>query len=393
MANNNGRNYREIPRRNVSGNKNRGNYIDVLLIVVVFLLLALGLIMIYSTTAYKSGSEDFFGQFKAVIIGIGVMIFFSIYDIKRVRYLGVIAIFTSLAVTFVLLTPLKMTLNNATRWFKFLGMSVQSADVVKICMIILVAQLLSGERNYFENIKSTLFLIGIPTFFTLLLGVISSNLSSALIIMLIVMSMVFVASPHKYRYLFIGGGGIASAIAVVKMVDMDMIDLGFRGERIKLWLHPEDAALTSSLKIDNFQTIQALYAIGSGGIKGKGIGEGIQKINKIPEAQNDMIFSILCEELGVIGAGILMVLFFVLIYRLFKLAINASCKFDALFITGVMAQITVQSLLNIAVVTNTIPNTGVSLPFISSGGTSVLCLLAEIGMVIGVSRHNKLSMR
>ena len=391
MANNNSS---SRARRNSGGyrtQQKKGNYVDFLMISTVFLLVVFGLLMIYSTTAYKSGNSDFLAQLKAVILGVIIMIVLSLFDIKRIKGLQGYAIITSLAVTFILLTPMKITLNNATRWFKLLGMSVQSAEIVKICMIILMAYILSGKENVFADIKSIIMVLLIPAFFTILLGVISSNLSSALIILLICYSMVFIASPHKLIYLVGGLGGFSLVFGFIKLVDMNVIKFGFRGDRIKMWLHPEDTNLIASLDSDNFQTIQSLYAIGSGGIGGKGIGEGIQKINKIPEAQNDMIFSIVCEELGVIGAGILMMLFFVLIYRLIVLAINASCKFDALLISGVMSQIAIQSILNMAVVTNLIPNTGVSLPFISSGGTSVLCLLAEIGMVIGVSRHNKLA--
>ena len=156
--------------------------------------------------------------------------------------------------------------------------------------------------------------------------------------------------------------------------------LDFRGERILAWLDPEAYASGKG-----FQTLQALYAIGSGGIFGKGLGQSMQKLGFIPEAQNDMIFSIICEELGLFGAIAIILLFLLLIWRFMIVANNAPDLFGALLVVGVMGHIAIQVILNIAVVTNTIPNTGISLPFISYGGSSVMFLLIEIGLVLSVS--------
>ncbi len=157
-------------------------------------------------------------------------------------------------------------------------------------------------------------------------------------------------------------------------------DGNFRFGRIVAWLNPE-----ADSQGTGFQTVQGLYAIGSGGVWGKGLGESIQKLDFVPEAQNDMIFSIICEELGLFGGGAVMILFIMLLWRMMRIASNARDNFSALVVSGVMAHIAVQAVLNIAVVTNTIPNTGVSLPFISYGGSSVVFLLAEMGMVFGVA--------
>ena len=156
--------------------------------------------------------------------------------------------------------------------------------------------------------------------------------------------------------------------------------LSYRGRRVLAWLDP--GAYASSI---GFQTLQALYAIGSGGVFGKGLGESMQKM-KLPEAQNDMIFSIICEELGLFGAIAIMFMFFLLIWRLFVIANNTTDMFGALLVIGVMAHISIQVILNIAVVTNTIPNTGITLPFISYGGTAVIFQLAEIGIALNVAR-------
>ena len=161
--------------------------------------------------------------------------------------------------------------------------------------------------------------------------------------------------------------------------------MGFRSERILAWLNPE---AHSSDK--GFQTVQALYAIGSGGILGKGLGQSMQKLGFLPEAQNDMIFSIICEELGLFGAIAIILMFLLLIWRFMVIASNATDLFGALLVVGVMGHIAIQVILNIAVVTNTIPNTGISLPFISYGGSAVMFLLIEIGMVLSVAKGIKL---
>ena len=153
----------------------------------------------------------------------------------------------------------------------------------------------------------------------------------------------------------------------------------YRLERIAIWRDPESYE-------KGFQTIQGLYAIGSGGLFGTGLGGSIQKLGFVPEAQNDMIFSIICEELGLVGAGILLLLFLVLIWRFFLVSVHAPDLLGSLIAAGVMGHISIQVILNVAVVTNTIPNTGITFPFVSYGGTSILFLLAEMGLVLGISR-------
>ena len=183
-----------------------------------------------------------------------------------------------------------------------------------------------------------------------------------------------------------GAAGIAgAALLVFVIVQMDSSDLSFRGNRILAWLNPEDYATGTG-----FQTLQSLYAIGSGGIFGKGLGQSIQKLGFLPEAQNDMIFSIICEELGLFGGIAVILLFVLLCWRFMVIANNAPDLFGALLVVGVMGHIAIQVILNIAVVTNTIPDTGISLPFISYGGSSVMFLLIEIGLVLSVARGIRL---
>ena len=197
--------------------------------------------------------------------------------------------------------------------------------------------------------------------------------------------MLFVASPEYKRFLLLGAGALAAAALVVFIVTRFTEKLGFRGERILAWMDPE--AYASDV---GFQTLQGLYAIGSGGIWGKGLGQSIQKLGYIPEAQNDMIFSIICEELGMFGAIAIMLMFVLLIWRLVVIANNATDLFGALFVVGVLGHVAIQVILNISVVTNTMPNTGISLPFISYGGSAVLFQMAEIGVCLNVARSIEL---
>ena len=201
------------------------------------------------------------------------------------------------------------------------------------------------------------------------------------------MLMIFVATPDYKRFVIMGLVALVLIISIVWAIfNTSIVEvLGFRGGRILAWRDPEAYAQDKG-----FQTLQALYAIGSGGIWGKGLGQSMQKLDFIPEAQNDMIFSIICEELGLFGAIAIILMFIMLLWRMMIVANNAPDLFGALLVVGVMGHIAIQVILNIAVVTNTIPNTGISLPFISYGGSSVLFLMMEIGLVLSVARRIQL---
>jgi cell division protein FtsW len=210
------------------------------------------------------------------------------------------------------------------------------------------------------------------------------NLSTALICIVIVVSMIIVASPNwkefvKPKYLLM----YAAAMAIVAVAAFAGEDNAYRRVRIQAWLHPED------YPDDTYQTLQSMYAIGSGGLFGRGLGQSIQKTGNLPEAHNDMIFAIVCEELGLFGGLVMLAAFVMLILRLMYVIKNTPDLFGGLVLVGIMVHISVQLLVNIGVVTNTIPNTGVTLPFVSYGGTSLLFLLVEIGMALSISRQQR----
>ena len=212
---------------------------------------------------------------------------------------------------------------------------------------------------------------------------------AAIIIFGIAILMLFVASPDYKRFFLIGGIVIVAAVSfvlVLQSMDPEQLQkMGFRSAHIMAWLAPENYASGTG-----FQTLQSLYAIGSGGLFGKGIGQSMQKLGFLPEVQNDMIFALICEELGIFGGICVIMLFVLLIWRCMVIASNASDLFGALLVVGVLGHVAIQVILNIAVVTNTIPNTGISLPFISYGGSSVMFLLIEMGLVLSVGRGIRL---
>ena len=280
--------------------------------------------------------------------------------------------------------------NGAKRWIRFLGIGVQPADVVKVVVIIVTAVLICSYGKKMHKFRYVLLVIAVTGgLFALLVFVISNNLSSAIIVFLIPCVMTFVAYPGYKIYVALaaaaGAVGVFAYNKLSEMVHIAEAKNDFRFNRLMVWLDPEKYASGTG-----YQTVQALYAIGSGGLFGKGLGKSLQKLGFIPESQNDMIFSIICEELGLFGAVCIILVFMLMLWRIIHVSRNAPDLFGSMLSVGVFAHIAIQVILNIAVVTNFIPNTGVSLPFISYGGTSMVILLCEVGMVLNISSKIKL---
>ncbi|MCR5684896.1 MAG: FtsW/RodA/SpoVE family cell cycle protein, partial [Lachnospiraceae bacterium] len=310
----------------------------------------------------------------------------SRFDYHVLRKLAWPAYGVSCAFILAVLTPLGMTKNGARRWLNIFGLSLQPAEICKLGMIVFFAAFICSNVKRISSLKGfmqTMFLTVLPC---LLVYGVTDNLSTAIIIFCIVYIMLFIASEKSFIYVLGAVAVIALAVLMVYVVENNIIpaDMSFRLSRIKAWRNPEAYASSTS-----YQTLQALYSIGSGGFLGKGLGQSTQKLGYIPEAQNDMIFSIICEELGMFGALAVMLLFILLIWHFLMIANNAPDLFGSLLVTGVMTHFAVQVVLNIAVVTNSLPNTGITLPFISYGGSSTLFLLAEVGIVLSVSRSIK----
>ncbi|MBQ7777239.1 MAG: FtsW/RodA/SpoVE family cell cycle protein [Lachnospiraceae bacterium] len=377
------------------GKKEQAEYFfDYSLLFIVLFLMGFGLIMIYSVSSYEAHAEyddaAYFlkKQLLSSIIGlVAMMVVANIpYHIWR-RFAGLGYIVA--AVLIIMVPFFGVESHGAKRWLPIpgIGLTIQPAEVAKLCMILFLANLVCLMGKSIQKLRGMIFLIITAIPMVIMVWQLTDNLSSAIIILGISVFMIFVASPDYKGFIGIGAVGVAAVAGLVYYISQMAMDenMNFRFKRILTWLNPEAYANDTG-----FQTIQALYAIGSGGILGKGLGQSMQKLGFIPEAQNDMIFSIICEELGLFGAIAIILMFILLLWRMMIIANNASDLFGSLLVVGVMGHIAIQVILNVAVVTNTIPNTGISLPFISYGGTSVLFLMIEIGLVLNVAKRIQL---
>ncbi|MBO4988542.1 MAG: cell division protein FtsW [Lachnospiraceae bacterium] len=370
-------------------------YFDYSLVFIVLFLLGFGLIMVYSASSYEASISEKLNydaayylkkQLQSTLIGIVAMIAVSRIPYHFWERFAVMGYAVSVILILLVLTPLGYEANGARRWLR-VGISIQPAEIAKLAMILFLASFICKLGKGIRSRKGFLLVLGVPLPICALVWFITENMSSAIIIFGIAFLMLFVASPDYKPFVIIGAIGVTVvAVAVFALTQLDASQLGVRGARILAWLDPEAYASGKG-----FQTLQALYAIGSGGIFGKGLGQSMQKLGFLPETQNDMIFSIVCEELGLFGGIAIILMFLLLIWRFMIIANNASDLFGALLVVGVLGHIAIQVILNIAVVTNTIPNTGISLPFISYGGSSVLFLLIEIGLVLSVARGINIS--
>lgn len=376
-------------------------YFDYSLLVIILFLVCFGLVMVYSTSYYsgmrlKNPDPAFYLKKQIVSTGLGMFVFlFCIFFDYRFYYkLAPIMYFGAVFSVLLILTPLGMEINHARRWIKIGPFSIQPAEICKLAIIIAISSFVVYVGKGIDKWRNLFVVGGLTMVPTAMILFITKNLSSAIIIFGIGFVVYFVATKRYWPFAVMVTLGVAAIVAFIMYIHyyVDPVtagveideDTNFRMMRILAWRHPEEYASGKG-----YQTLQALYALGSGGFFGKGLGQSIQKLGFIPEAQNDMIFSVVCEELGLFGGICLVLLFVMMIWRFMVIALNAPDMLGFLLVVGVAAHIAIQVILNIAVVTNVIPNTGITLPFISYGGTSVMFLLAEMGIVLNVSRHIK----
>ncbi|MBQ6639221.1 MAG: FtsW/RodA/SpoVE family cell cycle protein [Lachnospiraceae bacterium] len=358
--------------------------------------------MIYSASAYQSnikfGNSMYFlnKQVMAAVMGFVLLAILTFIPPKVYRMIpSWVYIAAAFALMSLLLVPgIHITSHGATRWIKIGPLpQFEPVEVVKLLIIIFYARTITKKQKDMDTWLG-IFMPLIPVVaLCVFIYFVSRNLSSALIVFIIPVLMITIVAKDRKKIFLIWAALIVAAgliLGIIYLVDRfsDGSFSSFRIGRILAWWHPEKYGSD-----EGFQVLQALYAIGSGGLFGKGLGESVVKIGDISEAQNDMIFSIVCEEIGIFGALCLILLFAILIHRLFVIAGNTRDLFNAMLVIGILSHIAVQVILNIAVVTNTVPNTGVSLPFISAGGTSVLLFLAEIGIALAVGRTIQIDRR
>ncbi len=367
--------------------REKADYYDYNLLAVVILLICFGLVMLYSTSAYeantKFGDDMYYFRRQAIISLASVMVAVIISRIDYhilIKLSGFIFVLAFILMALVK-SPLGVTVNGARRWLK-IGIQFQPSEIAKIAVIAYLPVVIISMGRKAKSLKAVAVLLFLGALQAGGAYILTDNLSTGLIIGGITVILIFISHPKTAPFLATAGVG-AGILAIFIGYLAATIDnsQSFRIRRVLAWLRPEEYAADGG-----YQVMQALYAIGSGGLFGKGLGNSAQKLGTIPEAQNDMIFSIVCEELGIFGGVMLLLLFAYLLYRLFFIAQNARDLYGSLIVTGIFVHIALQVILNICVVINVIPTTGITLPFISYGGTSVLFLMAEMGIALSVSR-------
>lgn len=383
------------PQKPVSSQKKARTtaYFDYDLLLVIVFLTCFGLVMLYSTSAYSAQADfenDMYYFTKQAIISVGSFVIMFIVSKIDYHIYGAFAFEAYIFAMFMMAlvkTPLGIEIYGARRWIQLPGnMTLQPSEITKIAVILFISYEICRMG---KKISTRDGMVRIMAFGLIAAGgvmFLTENLSTAIIVFAITCILYFVAHPKTKPFLaIVGAAAVIAVVGISVMAATITTSENFRLRRIITWLDPENHADKGG-----FQVMQGLYAIGSGGFWGKGLGNSTQKLGVIPEVQNDMILTIVCEELGVFGAIVILVLFGLLLYRLMFIARNAPDMYGSLVATGIFAHIALQVILNIAVVTNLIPTTGITLPFISYGGTSILFLMTEMGIALGISRKIKI---
>ena len=377
---------------------------DLPFLMLVVMLVGIGLIVVFSASyaaAYyddKISSPLFYVQRQAIFAALGLFVMYVVSRVnyQKLRWLSVPMLLGTIVLLVLVLTPLGVELNNAKRWLKLLlvaGPTYQPSELAKVSVIVFFAARLSkrttekkrkfSTRSFSGRALNLMEKIGLLELLpyigvlglVLLLVVKEPHMSGTILIMVGAGAVLFAAGINLAWFLCVGGAAVGGLAAIIFLTP-------YMTKRVELWLDP-----WIDPQGKGFQTIQSLLAIGSGGWFGKGFGNSAQKFEFLPEPENDFVFSVAVEELGFVGGALILILFMLLILRGYWLALHSRDKFGSLLIVGIMALLSVQVFFNIGVVTNLIPNTGISLPFFSYGGTALVIHLAEMGVVLSVSRQ------
>lgn len=355
--------------------------IDYTFLFLIMLMLSIGLVMLLSASAPAGASKfnDSYHFFKRqigfVAVGLVGMVVVSKIDYRIYKkYAKIYFVVCLILLGLVAIPGIGKKLNGSRRWIQLPGFQLQPSEFMKLAIGMYFAQLISTGKYNVSKLKD-LKLFGIVLFVVAVLMLLEPHLSGTIVIVGI--GVWILISSGTPVLPFAVGLPVVGVLGVIVIYFFDANRLA----RLMRFLSPfEDMQNTG------YQIAQALYAMGSGGIFGRGIGQSVQKYSYLPEPYNDFIFSIACEELGLVGAAVIIIIFALLILRGFRIALNAPDTFGCLLATGIMAQVAIQTTLNIAVATSSVPNTGVSLPFFSYGGTAIMVLLIEMGILLNISR-------
>ncbi len=370
--------------------------LDTNLLVVLFFIMVFGFIMIYSASYYTAGLSKAYNydsmyllknQMIYSALGIVAMLVVSCINYHIWSRLAVIGYIACVALIALLTTPLGVTVKGATRWLRIGPIQFQVAEPVKLIMIIFMATLIVARGRRLKSWLSMFKMVLPSAIVSGMILLISDNMSTAAILLGTAVFMIYVVHPEQWKFILCAVGVAALVVGVLYYVQglepTQMEEVNFRLARIRAWLNPYEYEQDTA-----YQSLQGLYAIGSGGVWGKGLGNSIQKLGKIPEPYNDYIFAIICEELGIFGAGMIILLFIYLLYRIYTVSQTAEDMFGRMLSIGVFSHIALQVILNLMVVTNLFPTTGVTLPFFSYGGTASVFLLIEVGLVLSVNKYS-----
>lgn len=371
------------PQQNTRKTAKVKSKIDIALFLIVLALVLFGIMMVYSSSYYVSALNNndstYYLRRQAMyaMIGFIAMYFTTNFDYKL--YNSNIAIWLyGLSLLLVLYAGFfGVSSHGASRWISIAGFSIQPSELAKASIIIMSPYLIVNNKELLSTLKGHVQLL-LPTL-VMTLCVAKENLSTAIIIFVIGVGVLFLASPRIKEFVILGTTGILLMYTYLLLASK--MEGEFRGARYNAWKDPFAYADTYG-----FQIIQSLYAVASGGFFGLGLGKSRQKLSFIPEAHNDIIFAIICEELGFLGAAIVLLLFALLVWRVFTIALKSKNLFSSLIASGFAIMIATQVIINVAVVTNTIPNTGIPMPFISSGGSALVTAMGLTGIVLNISK-------
>lgn len=357
---------------------------DFWLFMTVLIMMSLGLIMVFSAsapTAQKEYNDVYYiikNQLVFALIGIAAMLLAANFDYHKYGGLFVLLFMAAiiLMLALVLVPGIGKEVNGSWRWIYIGPLHFQPSELAKLSLILFLSYSLSKRKkamdSFFRDFVPYLFLVGIIAGLLLM----ETHLSATIIISSVAFIVLFAGGAKLRHFMIVTLPAVAGIIAIISFTD-------YMTSRIRSFIDP-----WSDLQGEGWQTVQSLYAIGSGGIFGRGLGQSMQKFLYIPEPHNDYIFAILAEELGYVGVLAVLILFLIFIWRGIKIAMNAPDVYGSLIAIGITSLIAVQSLFNVAVVTKAVPPTGVSLPFFSSGGTSLVLFLIEVGILLNISRYS-----